>query len=360
MQEATAAGAKATGELLAQKQLMDKQRDLRTLAQELPAAIQGGDLSQVAGQAYGLGDPTIFKTAMDQQSEKAKLAATAAKPGDSAITEDATLRAVFPGMDDAWYEAAKTASSRTQQNREFTSLGSQIDRDADRGLRRETQYEQSKSRFVKTLETNLKKYRENVEAFEKLDELDPRSNIGFWPKVSTIIKKVGMDAGALSDQDMQRFITATGHRTMTQALQYLDLVDPSKNSVDEKTIKAVNDVISKMREVSEKKYQERGVAELNKQVKVGGKRLTDDLVRDAANEVKLVADKKDGNWTFGTEIAGKPQKVDLDVRGQQGLIQMIRSLPPKYQAGALKRLEKFGDKPVSKEYMDLLYKLGAK
>lgn len=353
MQEASAAAAKSTGDVLDQQKAMEKEQLLKQLAGRIPGAIQSGDLSGIAGEAYGLGDPTILREALGQQSAMAK---AATKPGDAALKGDA-LRSAFPGMTPDWYKAAESASSRDQQRQEFAALGSQVDRDADRDLRRETQLEATRDRFDKALDSKLKKYRENVEAFEKLQELDPMTNVGFWPMLTTIIKKVGMDAGALSDQDRNIFITATGQRTLTQALQYIGAIDPSKNNVPPETIKAVTDVISKMRNFSEKKLKERGAKELATQAEVRGDRIPDDLYKEKALEFGLVANKKDGKWKFGEEVPMSKGAVSVETRGMGAELQgLLDKLPPARQQqakAAIARMQQKGE-PVSDAFLNTL------
>lgn len=356
MQEATAQGAQATGELL-------RKQNLREVAQQIPGALQSGDLSQIAGQAYGAGDPTLLREALSQQTELAK---AAAKPQDRPLT-GTMLRNAFPGMTDEWYQAAELAGSRDQQRQEFAAIsaekgrqGQSIDRDLDRQLRETNQREQSRERFTKSIEGNLKKYRENMESFERLADLDPTQNVNFWPQVSTIIKKVGMDAGALSDQDMARFIASTGQRTLTQALQYVGAIDPSKTSVPPQIIDSVQQTINKMKSYSEQKLKERAQAELKKQVKVRGERLDDDLVKELALDYGFVADKKDGKWQFGDEIELSKTPVSVETRGAGADVKaLIGRLSPEQKAAAEKKLAEFAaaKKPVSDAFIQKLREL---
>lgn len=348
MQQASQGAAQATGELVAQQ-------NLRDVAQQIPGAVESGDFSQLAASAYGAGDPTILREVMQQQSAREK---SAGKPSDKPLSGQ-LLRDAFPGMTDNWYKAAEMATSREQQRQEFAIVGSQKDRDEDRFLRRESQYEASRDKFTKSLESNLKKYRENLEAFDKLSQLDPMTNIGFWPQVSTIIKKVGMDAGALSDQDMSRFITATGQRTATQALQYLGAIDPSKTNVPPETIKAVTDVIAKMKNFSESKLKERAQIELKKQAKVRGDRVPDDLIKEAALEYGFVADKKNGDWQFGDEIT--TNKISARTEGNTGseVQELLGRLDPKTQESAKAAIARFAQakKPIPSEFVEKLRQL---
>lgn len=352
MQEASAAAAKSTGDVLAQQKTQEQEILRQQLASRIPGAIQSGDLSQVAGEAYGLGDPSLLKAALGQQASAAK---ASQKPGDVPLVGQ-ELRSAFPGMSDKWYQAAESASSRTQQRQEFAALGSQLDRDEDRALRKENQYEQSRARFVQSLDSSLKKYRENLEAFERMQELDPMTNVGFWPQVSTIIKKVGMDAGALSDQDMSRFIAATGQRTATKALQYIGAIDPSKSNVDENTIKAVTDVIAKMKSYSENKFKERAQAEMKKRTEVGGTRLSDDLIKDTALDLGFVANKKDGKWQFGNEVPLSKGKVNFEGGSGAELQTLLGKLPPARQEqakAAISRMQQKGE-PITEAFLNTL------
>lgn len=360
MQEASAAAAQSTGQVLEQQKAQENEQLRKQLASRIPGAIQSGDLSQIAGEAYGLGDPTILREALGQQTALAK---AAAKPGDAPLKGE-SLRAAFPGMSPDWYKAAETAGTRDQQRQEFAAVGAATgreeslrDRDADRRLRQETQYENTRDKFSKSLDSKLKKYKEQDEAFEKLQELDPMTNIGFWPQVSTIIKKVGMDAGALSDQDMQRFITATGQRTATQALQYLGAIDPSRTNVDPQTIKAVTDVISKMKDFSEKKLKEEAQKELSRQSLVRGDRVPDDLYKEEALRFSLVANKKDGKWKFGEELSEKPLAANVETRGAGAELKgLLDKLPPARQEqakAAIARMQQKGE-PISEAFLNTL------
>jgi hypothetical protein len=365
MQQAAAGAAQSTGALRDQVMGMQRQEGLQALAADIPGALESGNLNEIAGRAYGLGDPNILQAAIKQQQDGAGASSDAPRTLEQ-------LKNLYGGyLEDAQIAQLAALPSGDQQRKVASDIGqmigrkeSSLDRDADRALRKDTQLEQTRDRFDKSLDSKLNKYRENVEAFQKLQELDPYTNVGFWPQLTTIIKKVGMDAGALSDQDRNIFITATGQRTMTQALQYIGAIDPSKNNVPPQTIKAVVDVISKMKGFSENKLKDRAKQELKLQSKVRGNRVPDDLYKEQALKYGLVANKKDDNWEFGEEIQQSKKRLDPDLLKSSGpeVSGLIEKLNPRRQAQAIQELQRLQSegKTPSKVFIDALKKEAGK
>lgn len=358
--EATSAYAQGTDAL-------QKQQDLRALASQIPGALSSGNINQLAGDAYALGDNSVLKNVLDQGAKINEAKAKAATNTGAMSLED--LRTNYPEIDDAKLVAlAKIPSFADQQKALNTGAqimsreDSKLARQTDTQLRKEKYYEDSRTKFLDTIERNIKPYRKNVEDIEKLDQMDPNDRIQFWTTATNIVKKIGADAGALSDQDLNRPYANTVGKNVREIGIWMGQVDPSTISFDPRVIDSVKEIISKMKDFQNRKLNERAAIEIKKQAEARKGKLFDkdgnptQLVQDVAAEYGQVAAKDSkGNFQVGTNIPTGKSKLDPDVGGPDTMI-MVQKLPPDRQAKFLQVFKRYSDQkePVPAQVLEQL------
>jgi hypothetical protein len=364
MQDATAAAKQATGKFAADTEALSQKQDLRALASQIPGALQSGDLSSVAGQAYGLGDPSILKMAIEGNMK-------AAKGGDD--TPLTYQQLLDLGADPQQAAVIATTPSRDRQRQELTAAGSiasrkeqAIDRDQDRSIRSESQHELSRNRFVEGVEKNLKPYRKNMEEIEKLgDVFDLQDRSQWWLAATKILKTIGGEAGALTDSDLNRPFANTAWRNIQDLSTWMGAKSADANNLDPKTVQSIQNLVESAKAFNEKKLKERAQIEIKKRAEVGGGRLRDKdgnpsaLLQDVAGEYGFVAAKGKNGLEVGDSVETGKRKPDIDLKGSADAMEMIRKIPAGQQAFAVKKLEEFSKagKPPSPAFLQKLKEL---
>lgn len=365
MQEATGLAKQATGKFAADTEALAKKEGLRALASQIPGALQSGDLSQVAGQAYGLGDPSVLKLAIEGQMKGA------GKPGDTPLSYQQLLDL---GASPEQAAVISSSPSRDQQRQELTAAGTiargkemAIDRDRDAATRIRTQDELSRDRFEKSIDTRLKPYRKTLEELEGLDaKFDLKDRSQWWLAATKILKTIGGEAGALTDQDLNRPFANTAWRNVQDLATWMGARSADANNLDPKTIQSIQSLIDNARGFAKKKFDDRAKAEYLKRFEVGGERLKDKdgspnhLAKEVAADLGFVVGKgKDGKVQIGESIETGTRKPDLDLKGSQDAMGLIRALPAGQQAAAVKKLEEFSKagKPPSEAFLMKLKQL---
>lgn len=372
VQDATAGFAKAGQAYGQQQQQMQATQDLRTLAQQIPGAIESGDYSAVAGDAYALGDNSILKGVMAQQSALAK---AKNQPQDTPLTME-QLQQMYPTFSPEQLAAVATAPSRTNQRQELSVLSTYEGRNAQQQLVREAEGRReqdaqisAEDAFTKNLRTELRKERDELQQLDKLAALDINDRSSFWMAATNMIKTIGREAGALTDNDIGRPFPMTGVRTVKDMLTWLGARDANKNNIDPEILQSVQDILKiarrKAEEIHSKKAQKVIQAEaISKRDRLMPNGQLSPVIENAAQEYGLVAGFDDkGKFVVGKEIPGRKQKLDFDTAGASAdAVAVAKSLPPDMQARALQMIKKYSDagKPVPPEMIEKMRQMGAK
>jgi hypothetical protein len=345
MSEAAQGAEKATGSLR-------DRLEMQAIGKDLPAAIQSGDLSEVAGRAYGIGDPSLLREALGQQSALAK---AAMKPEDTPLTME-QLRQAYPTLSPEQLNVIASAPSRNAQRLEIGNVASVEGRAATQALAREEatrrmddKLQQARTDFTSKFNQQMQKNRDEIKQLEELATMDLADTTQFWLSATNAIKSIGRESGALTDRDINRPFPATAGRTLRELGNWMSLRDPRKNPIDPKTVESLRNIIMGLKEKRQQMAADKAKNVISKEAVARRDRLglkdgqIDPVIEETAGEFGLVAQFKDGKLVVDKEIPMSTERIDLDSRGAKNagaLIQKVKD--PARQAKYIKALQKGG------------------
>jgi hypothetical protein len=360
MQEASAGAAQSTGALRDQLMQQERMKGLQQLSADIPGALESGNLNEIAGRAYGLGDPTFLNMALKQQGEMAK---GAMKPGDEPM--DAQTLVDTYGISPTQAQNIAQAGSRSAQVKEISTLSGAESKRAQASLARTAEErrldevnQKARVDFTNTVSKTLDPFRKEIKQLDELEQMDLGNTTAFWLAATNAIKTIGREAGALTDRDIGRPFPSTAIQNVNQLANWMGARDPSKTPIDPRTIKSIRDIISALKVKREQKFQERAKMEIEKNATSRRGRLVDaenksfdPVIEQAANEAGLVAGFDDkGRFKVDSSVQRNKERLDPDLLKSSGpeISGLIQKLSPTDQAAALRKLEQYqneGKKP---------------
>ncbi len=370
LQDISGGFAQAGQRFGAQREAMQNASQLRDVAQKLPGALESGDLTGVAAQAYGAGDPLLLQNVLagNLASQKA-----ANSPGKTPGLQGDALRAALPGMAEDFYMVAQNIPTLEEQ-RQLAQTGSSITgAQAQRGLlrlgeERREQSEQMKAQkdFTTKVDNALKKERDDLQQLERVANMDLSDRTQFWLAATNMIKTIGREAGQLTDNDVGRPFPVTGARTVKDLLTWLGAQKANINNIDPEVLESVQDVLRRATAKVDEQLQTKGIRVIRAEAIAGRDRLlkdknVDESIINAAKTIGLTAGFNDkGEFDVGKEIKKSSGKLSMESRGQGDEFQSLyEKLNPQQKLAADRKLKEFKDqgKPIPPGFVQRLKQL---
>lgn len=324
----------ATGSLRDTASRMRKEEDLRTLAQQVPGAVESGDYGGLAGEAYALGDPSVLQRIMAGQQSQQKL-----------------LASNQPGLDVEGLMNTYGVPESVAKNLEKLSLDEQ-DRsakgwqakgrlDEQKGSRREREdrqkvqnVEDARTQLTDRVRSSLKPLQQDLDKLSGIAQLDSSNATDFWVKATNVIKSVGAEAGALSEQDVGRPFPKNAGSTLRSLGRWMGAIDADKIDLDPKLVRRVDEIIKSAMEKKGEILRQKGLKNLKREALAKrdflidkDEKYVDDVIQNYANEFGTVARLNDkGELEFGERFESRETKdADLN-KADPEVKQMITSL----------------------------------
>ncbi len=356
MQEASGAARQATKAYEADTRAIAQRDELKALSQDIPGLIEQGNLGQLAGRAYGLGDTGVLDRTLGLQATQQANAQKSEMDKPMGLED---LRVNYPEISDAKLQSlAKIPSFADQQKALSTGAtieGNKINRDIkfmDAGERRDERLQKTRTDFADKVSKAVEPLRKEVDTLEELANRNYNDTTEFWLTATKILKSIGGEAGALTDSDLQRPFPATAGRTLNSLAIWMGGLDPNKNPIDPKTIASVKGIVQAALANRKARLEKRSAEALTSNLTSRRDRLVDAengyidpiAMEEAAKYGQVVSvDPKTGKISVGKSVPVSTTKFkpDPDLKGGEDAMQLISRLSPKNQAFALQKLQTF-------------------
>jgi hypothetical protein len=362
MQEVGDSARQATQKYAADTEALAKKEDLRALASEMPGLLQSGQVDQIAGRAYGLGDTATLQKVLTERTDATKAKAAAANDAGMSLED---LRVNYPEIDDAKLQSLANIKSFADQQKALNTgaaiTGNQLNREikyGDSQERKDDKLQKTRTDFSEKVTKGLEPIRKEVDQLSEIANRDFQDTTEFWLTATKILKSIGGEAGALTDSDLERPFPATAGRSIKTLATWMGARDPQKTPIDPKTIESVKGIVEAALANRKARLESRSAEEIQKGLTARRDRLVkadegyvDPIAQEVANSYgQVVSVDKNGKISVGKSVPQESQKVKLDpdLKGGKDAMELINGLSDKNKAFALQKLRTFkGTVPVA-------------